>query len=196
MRDRNNILEVLELKPDFMGFIFYRDSPRFVGEDFVIPDRISPQTKRVGVFVNESSTNILRKVKDYQLDFVQLHGDEPVAQCRELRKEGLGIIKVFPVDDNTNFETTNNFKDAVDYFLFDTKGKYYGGNARRFNWQILSRYDQEVPFFLSGGITPDHVEEIRMLRDYNLQAIDVNSGVEIAAAYKDVNKIKAIKAML
>ena len=196
MRDKDNILEVLALKPDFMGFIFYKGTPRFVGEHFALPENIPSTTKRVGVFVNESTVAILKKVQEHRLDLVQLHGNETVNQCRELKELGVSIIKVFPVDDDMDFDLTIPFREAADFFLFDTKGKYFGGNARRFNWEILSRYDQKVPFLLSGGIAPENVDQIRHLADLNLLAIDVNSGVEISPAYKDVNKIKAIKAVL
>ena len=119
-----------------------------------------------------------------------------MAQCRELKAAGVGVIKVFSVDEGMDFTATSNFADTVDYFLFDTKGKLYGGNARRFEWKVLTRYDRKVPFFLSGGIAPEHIDEIQQLNDHNLVAIDVNSGVEISAAFKDIDKIKAIQARL
>ena len=196
MRDRDNILEVLDLKPDFMGFIFYRDTPRFVGDDFILPRKMPSSTKRVGVFVNDSTESIMNKVNRYELDFVQLHGAETPEQCRELREEGVGVIKVFSVDDHTDFDLTAPYRHVVDYFLFDTKGKRYGGNATRFSWDVLSKYDQSVPFFLSGGITPENVSEISMLRNYNLFAIDINSGVEVRPALKDADKIRAIKKVI
>lgn len=196
MRERANITEVLEMKPDFMGFIFYPLSPRYVGDDFIIPEDMPLSTKKVGVFVNERNDIILKKVGKHRLDFVQLHGDETPAQCKELRDKGVGVIKFFPVDDETDFGITTPYKDAVDYFLFDTRGRFYGGNARRFNWNVLSRYDQKIPFFLSGGITPENAGEVSTLENYNLFAIDVNSGVETRPGHKDRNKINAIKALL
>ena len=195
MKDPDNIKAVLGLKPELMGFIFYQGSPRFVGSAFAIRDS-DESTKRVGVFVNEGTQEIMKEVRNHKLDFVQLHGAEAVVQCGELKEQGVGVIKAFSVDDYMNFGVTSDFHSVVDYFLFDTKGKYHGGNARRFNWQVLSRYDQKTPFFLSGGITPDHIDEIRLLQNYNLYAIDVNSGVESAAGYKDVEKIRSIQAKL
>lgn len=196
MKDPNNIREVAGLAPDFMGFIFYERSPRFVGEDFTMPRDIQSATRRVGVFVNESTDVILKKAKQHDLHFVQLHGGETTGQCRELKAAGIGVIKVFSVDGEIDFAPTSEFASAVDYFLFDTKGKLYGGNATRFDWKVLSRYDQKVPFFLSGGITPDHIDEINQLEGCNLVAIDVNSGVEIMPAYKDISRIRAIQAKL
>jgi phosphoribosylanthranilate isomerase len=179
-----------------MGFIFYDKTPRYVGVDFIIPEGFPGTTRRVGVFVNAPTQAIVSKVNEFKLDLVQLHGHETVSQCRELRQHGVGVIKVFSVDENMDFTVTKPYKDAVDYFLFDTKGKFYGGNARTFDWSVLARYDQAVPFFLSGGIGPENVEAIRALKGLNIQAIDVNSGVEIRPAFKDVTKIKAIMAIL
>jgi len=196
MRDPDNILEVSQLKPDYMGFIFYDKTPRYVGNDFSIPDDFPSSTKRVGVFVNEERDVILKKVAKYKLDFVQLHGHESVAQCRELKAAGVGVIKVFSVDDKMDFTVTEPYQLVVDYFLFDTKGKLYGGNAQLFDWNVLLRYDQKIPFFLSGGITPENVEGIKDFPSLNIRAIDVNSGVELRPAYKDVEKIRTIKSIL
>ena len=196
MRDAKNIADVSQLHPDFMGFIFYRPSPRYVGDDFKMPQTLSPATRRIGVFVNEANDVIVQKAKEHRLDYVQLHGNETPEQCLELKKLGMGVIKVFSVDDDMDFSVTREYRHAVDYFLFDTKGKFYGGNATRFNWDVLSRYNEDVPFFLSGGISPDHIREIKDLGHMRLVAIDVNSGVEIRPALKDVKKIEAIKAIL
>ena len=195
MRDPDNIAEVSRLAPDFLGFIFYPPSPRYVGEDFKMP-ALPTGIRRVGVFVNESNVVIQQKVNDHALDYVQLHGSESVEQCRDLKASGMGVIKVFSVDDEMDFVVTQPYRDAVDYFLFDTKGKYYGGNAVRFSWDVLSRYDQEVPFFLSGGIAPEHMAQINQLENMNLIAIDVNSGVEVRPGFKDARKIEAMKTKL
>jgi phosphoribosylanthranilate isomerase len=193
MRDAENIVAVASLRPQYIGFIFYPKSPRFVGENFDIPANLPASIKRVGVFVNESNALITAKSKSLKLDFVQLHGNESAAQCDELKATGLRVIKVFSIDDDFNFDATRPYRE-VDYFLFDTKGKYYGGNARPFNWNILSRYDQEVPFFLSGGLSPDNVNTLGDIQKMNLHALDLNSGVEISPGLKDLRKVETIIA--
>jgi phosphoribosylanthranilate isomerase len=195
MRDAENIAAVASLRPQYLGFIFYPKSPRFVGKNFVIPADLSPSIKRVGVFVNESNAVVIAKSKSLKLDFVQLHGNESSAQCDELKETSLGVIKVFSIDDDFNFESTKPYREVVDYFLFDTKGKYYGGNAKTFNWNILERYNQEVPFFLSGGLSPDNVNTLGDIQKMNLHALDLNSGVEISPGLKDMNKIKTIMTL-
>ena len=148
MRDAENIAAVASLRPQYLGFIFYPKSPRFVGESFDIPANLPASIKRVGVFVNESNAVIIAKSKALKLDLVQLHGNESPAQCGELKATGLGVIKVFSIDDDFDFELTKPYREVVDYFLFDTKGKYYGGNATTFNWKVLDKVRSGNTIFL------------------------------------------------
>jgi phosphoribosylanthranilate isomerase len=195
MKDTDNIREVSALKPDYMGFIFYEPSPRFVGVDFAIPEDFPVSIKRVGVFVDHSEKFVLESVIKHKLDYVQLHGDEPLAYCSRLKAEGIHIIKVFRVDEDFDFTFTKQFIMVADFFLFDTKGKLYGGNSKPFDWGLLSKYNQALPFFLSGGINPDNIESINKL-SFNIFAIDVNSGAESAPGIKDVDKISEITNQL
>jgi len=192
MRDLANNAEVAALQPDYIGFIFYDKSPRYVGIDFKMP-AISTSIKRVGVFVNELTEIILDKVNQHELDFVQLHGDESVEQCQELKSNGIKIIKVFSINNDFDFKAVKSYADYVSYFLFDTKGKYFGGNATTFDWDLLQKYDQHIPFFLSGGISIENVVAIKKIKNLNMYALDVNSGVEISPGVKDVTKIKELK---
>lgn len=192
MRDVSNIKQAADLRPDFMGFIFYPASPRFVGNDFKIPIDFPKELKRVGVFVNESRDKVLEIAKLNDLDFVQLHGDESVEYCKKLKSAGLGVIKVFRVDADFDFSQTINYSDSIDYFLFDTKGKQYGGNAQKFDWGLLKKYDQKIPFFLSGGIGPEDVNAILDMQGMNLFAIDINSGVEQTPGLKNIDKLSKL----
>lgn len=196
MKDAKNIMDVASLSPDYMGFIFYSKSPRFVGEDFLLPNDFPGSIKKVGVFVNETTDQIKSIVSGRKLDFVQLHGDETVRQCDELKAEGIKIIKVFSIHDQFDFSVTKAYKKSSDYFLFDTKGKYYGGNARAFDWRVLHRYDQEIPFFLSGGLSPENIIQVGELRSMNIHALDVNSGAEVSPGLKSIEKIKQVVTIL
>ena len=190
MYEVENIRQVAALLPDYMGFIFYRMSRRFVGDAFRIPEGFPASIKRVGVFVNETTHEIMRLTNKHALSYVQLHGNESVDQCRELRAQGLVVIKVFAVSNDFDFEEVKPYRNNVDYFLFDTKGKDFGGNGVVFDWKILEKYDQGIPFFLSGGISPDNVVGVQSLAGMNLHALDVNSGVESGVGIKDVEKIR------
>jgi len=186
MRDPANIEAVAELRPDYMGFIFYDKSPRFVGDL-----KTETDIERVGVFVNASTEEILSK----NMGIVQLHGNETPAQCEELRKH-LRVIKAFAIDDDFDFAKTKEYNDVADYFLFDTKGKYYGGNAYPFDWNKLEEYDQSKPFFLSGGLNSQNLNNLDLLKGMNLYAIDLNSGVEDSPGIKNIEKIKSVISCL
>ncbi len=195
MRDTANIEALVSLKPDFIGFIFYEKSPRYVGEEldeeFVrgIPSSI----KKVGVFVNSNPDHIINMVKQYDLQYVQLHGNEMPDFCRVLRQKGVNIIKSFAVDNDFNFAMLNNYKPFCDLFLFDTKGELHGGNGVAFDWSILRDYDGEKPFFLSGGISNENISQLLAIAaDVPMYGIDVNSRYETAPGVKDLEKIEML----
>lgn len=196
MRDAVNIMSIAALKPDYMGFIFYEKSKRFAGDDFSIPDDFPPLIKRVGVFVNAKEEMILNNVEKHKLDFVQLHGNEPVAICRNLKANNVRVIKVFLVDHSFDFEGTKPFQEFSDFFLFDTKSENYGGTGKIFDWGLLKKYDQQVPFFLSGGISSDNIHNLNEFNEMNLHAIDVNSGAEAVPGFKDPEKVNSIITIL
>ena len=190
----DNIKDVAKFTPDYMGFIFYQDSKRFVGEEFdpVFLNSLDLKIKKVGVFVNSTKDHILKNVKKYQLDFVQLHGDETSGYCNELCHD-VKIIKAFGVDETFDFSQLQDFKTSASYFLFDTKTSEYGGSGEQFDWNILEKYDNEIPFFLSGGIDLENIEKILHLKNINIHAIDANSKFEIEQGLKDIRKIKLLK---
>jgi phosphoribosylanthranilate isomerase len=191
MRERENILAMLELKPDFLGFIFYPPSSRFVGQelDEALLRLLPAQTKKVGVFVNAEEEQIKAEVEKYELQAVQLHGEESPDMCRKLKDQGLTVFKAFAIDDDFDFDVLKPFEGSCDYFLFDTKGPQYGGNGRAFNWEVLQRYSGTTPFFLSGGIGPEHAEQIGQLDLPALRGLDLNSRFETAPALKDVTQV-------
>ena len=187
MKYPDNILEVGALLPDYMGFIFWEQSARyFDGELPNLPKSI----KKTGVFVNASREEIAAKATKYDLQAVQLHGQESVAFCQEL-KEQLGnsieIIKVFSVADDFDFDQLKPFETVCDYFLFDTKGKLPGGNGTTFDWKVLKSYPSQKPFFLSGGIGLEEIELVNEIlqTDLPIYAIDVNSKFEIEPGLKN-----------
>lgn len=196
MREPENIQEVAALLPDYLGFIFYENSPRYVGDDFKIPTHIPDSIKRVGVFVNESLSIVLEKCKEHNIEFIQLHGNESVDECAFLKSQGLKVIKAFSVHDDFDFGCVKPFESIVDYVLFDTKGKYAGGNNQTFNWKLLGKYNQLVPFFLSGGLSLETIQDLHSLSGMNIHALDFNSGVELSPGLKSAPKIKDVQSFL
>lgn len=203
MKYQENMIEVAKLQPDYLGFIFYEKSARFFKG--TIPN-LPKYIKKVGVFVNASIEEICEKVKKYNLDAVQLHGDESPEFCIACHAELVSaslpveIIKVFSIKDNFDFETIKPFEPFCDFFLFDTKGKLPGGNGYTFNWNVLKQYPSTKPYFLSGGIGLDETESVlsflKMEASKYCYAIDVNSKFEIEPGLKHIEKLKTFKTQL
>ncbi len=188
MREKENIKDLLSLEPDYIGFIFYPPSKRFMQTDIKGIDFGS--TKKTGVFVDESFENILSVAKKYQLDVIQLHGHESPVLVEKLKNKGYEVFKAFSVDNHFDFNETIAFIKFVDFFIFDAKGKLPGGNGYRFDWKKLDEYQGEKAFLLSGGISPEHLDEIEDFSHPQFAGVDVNSGFEIEPAYKNINELR------
>jgi phosphoribosylanthranilate isomerase len=187
-----NLEEVAKLQPDYLGFIFYDKSPRnFDGEITNIGKDIS----RVGVFVNSEIEKILKNIKIFKLNVIQLHGEESPSYCEELSEvlsTNIEIWKVFSIKDSFDFTRLKSYEHIVDKFLFDTKGKAKGGNGYTFDWKLLTEYNSEKPFILSGGIGPEELHEVKKILKTKLpiHAIDVNSKFEISPGLKNTTDLK------
>ena len=189
MKFSENIAEIESLKPDFMGFIFYKKSKRFFNESKLI---LNDKINRVGVFVNQEINEVIYNIKKYKLDYVQLHGEEDVRYCLSI-KSICKVIKVFKIDDTFNFDKVKKFENVSDYYLFDTKTNLHGGSGKKFNWEILKNYNSKKYFFLSGGISENDIEEIKKIRKiYPIIGIDINSKFELPNLKKDRDKIKSL----
>ena len=198
MKYHDNILNISSLNPDYMGFIFWKKSKRNIELDS-IPE-IPKTIKKVGVFVDASINEINSKIKQYELQIIQLHGNESVNYCKNVKKLGVDVIKAFSVNSEFNFNTIKEYVPFVDYFLFDTKGKLPGGNGITFDWKILEKYPYQKPFFLSGGIGKTELDAIKIFLKTdtakNCFAIDINSRFETKPGLKSEIKLKKFKKLL
>ncbi len=204
MRDADNIRDISALGVDMIGLIFYPPSPRYVQQFSsgagIIPDYAPDMGKtplRVGVFVDDMPQNIVTRVYNYKLDYIQLHGNEPRETLENLRatidpdiKPKIKIIKAISVSSAEDIKKYKEYVGAADLFLFDTKCKTVGGSGEQFDWQVLQAYDGDVPFILSGGIGPDDAERVKNFHHPKCIGIDLNSKFEIEPALKDVEKLK------
>lgn len=218
MRDRENIRAVSGLDIDMIGFVFWPGSPRFVkmvsSEAGIIPDysmerlragqgkseptaHASRHIKRVGVFVDDMPQNIVTRTYNYDLDFIQLHGDEPRETCENLRSTldpdihpDIKIIKAISVSCPQDIQRYREYVGVVDFFLFDTKCKSVGGSGEAFDWDMLEAYDGDVPFLLSGGIGPESAARVKAFRHPRFAGVDLNSRFEDAPGLKNVDLIK------
>lgn len=198
MKNLENIQEISTLESDFLGFIFWEPSKRYCDLESlpVLPKSI----KKVGVFVNAYFYDIMEKVKQHNLDIVQLHGNESPTLCRDLKNENITVIKAFALNDGFNFNILKYFETTCDYYLFDTKGKFPGGNGITFDWKILENYHLDTPFFLSGGIGLNQTNQLKEF--FNLEvskkcyAIDVNSQFETEPGIKNKSELKQFQQQL
>ena len=194
-----NIAAVAGLQPDYLGFIFYDKSPRYISDvSAELIKYIPSEIKTVGVFVNEDLEIVKKKINLYQLKAVQLHGSEAPEYCAELKTNfnNLEVIKAFGLDQEFDFSILDPYENEVDFFLFDTKTKAHGGSGKTFDWEILNNYTLDEPYFLSGGIDLEHVDAVLGINDERLYALDINSRFEIEPGVKDVEKIKELVANL
>ncbi|MBI2722829.1 MAG: phosphoribosylanthranilate isomerase [Bacteroidetes bacterium] len=185
----NNLQSIISLGADYVGLIFHESSPRYVGDNLFPEIKNINTAKKVGVFVDASLDDILNKIKMYQLNLVQLHGNESPEFCNTLKKQ-IQVIKAFPVLNTLDLSLLQKYSDSVDYFLFDTKTATHGGSGKKFDWRILNTYNLKKPFFLSGGISLEDANEIKNLNIPSLFGIDINSRFESEPGLKNTELVK------
>jgi phosphoribosylanthranilate isomerase len=178
---------------DFAGLIFYKESPRYIGDKISKKELKSADfdLKKVGVFVNPEMIDVLDAIDDYGLDAVQLHGDESPEMCEDLSSE-VEVIKVFRITGDEDIDKLVAPYDAVcDYYLFDTGGlkESFGGTGKQFDWSILTKAKIEKPFFLSGGIGPDDAPKVKAFKHPDFFGVDINSLFEKEPGVKDMSKV-------
>lgn len=192
-----------------IGFICVKKSPRYVTPEqikaiaLVLPESVD----RVGVFMNASVSDIVEIVKESGLTSIQLHGDESVEFCRELRSvlhehirdSSIELIKAFRIESAAELVKTHSYSAVVDWLLLDayhpTMG---GGTGLTLDWSTLGDFKPTVPWLLAGGLNPDNVREalqtIRQTigRTIGPQGIDLSSGVERSPGDKDLGKVASL----
>ncbi|MBI5914746.1 MAG: phosphoribosylanthranilate isomerase, partial [Bacteroidetes bacterium] len=182
-----NVRQLLTLEPGYLGFIFYKKSPRYVGEvaDLDWVKNLPGPARKVGVFVNEAVEVMKNIAEALGLHIVQLHGEESPTVCKLLKMSDLEVWKAFGVDEDFDFEKTVAYSGVCDKFLFDTKGKNRGGNGVAFDWEQLEKYDGETPFVLSGGVGPEFtISDFRFRISVKPEIIDINSRFETEPGLK------------
>lgn len=193
LNNRDNIFAISKMDVNLMGFIFYKESPRYFNNALSFDEvrQIPKQIKKVGVFVNESIYNVLNTIAHFDLDFVQLHGEESFNYCRELMPY-VKVIKTISVKDKNSILEIHNYSSICNYLLFDTTSPNHGGTGQSFNWRLLEDNEINIPFFISGGVSLENFSEIKKLNLKHLIGIDVNSKFEITPGLKDLNKIQQL----
>lgn len=197
MKFPENIKKVAEIGIDYMGFIFYPKSPRYMGDSNLDLIQLLPPTiKKMGVFVNDDLEGVLKNVYKYTLDGVQLHGAELETMCAELKESGLIVFKAFSIDSEFNFSVTKKYEGTCDFFLFDTKTEGFGGSGKKFDWSKLDEYQGGTPFLLSGGITENDVPDLLTIKHPQFAGVDLNSKFELSPGLKNTYSIKSFIGQL
>lgn len=217
MREPENVRDVENLGVDMIGFIFCADSERYVSmvssNAGIIPDYAygrqngdeatacgavqKSKPHRVGVFVDDMPQNIVTRIYNYNLDYVQLHGSETAVMIDNLRRTvdpdirpELKIIKALSIRSEQDVKRWREYEGHADMLLFDTKGSKAGGNGEHFDWTLLDAYHGNIPFLLSGGISVDDADSINAIRHPMFAGVDLNSRFEVRPGLKDVALLK------
>ncbi|KIC64206.1 phosphoribosylanthranilate isomerase [Chryseobacterium taiwanense] len=200
----DQIQELISLNTDFLGFIYYEKSPRYVLNHLSLEEisKINHQGK-VGVFVNETLEKIVEITERANLNIVQLHGDENeifISTVRKRLNDKVKIIKAVRIDPesiisvdeyskNRFFTSLRSIQNDIAYLLFDTDSKAFGGTGKQFDWCILNEIEIPLPYFLSGGISEQNIDNLKILNQQPF-SIDINSKFELEPGVKDLNKIR------
>lgn len=196
LKHPDNIRAVTDLVPDYVGFIYYSKSPRFVADH--VGDSLASlpsSINKTAVFVNETADEINRLIDQYGFDAIQLHGSESPEFAAQF-KGRVEVLKAFGVNEDFDFEQLKAYTNKVDYFLFDTKTDAHGGSGQTFNWSVLDKYQLAVPFFLSGGLSLDNLNQIAHITHQQFYGVDLNSKFETAPGLKDIDKLRQAFALL
>jgi phosphoribosylanthranilate isomerase len=190
LKDPENIKAISALAPDYMGFICYGLSPRFIA---ALPpdvlDALPTAIYKTAVFVDESKETIENLIEQFDFNAVQLHGSESPKFCQALRSK-VKVFKAFGIDDSFDFDLLDAYRNNVDHFMFDTKTENHGGSGKTFDWNLLSNYKLDIPFFLCGGISLDNLDQIKQIKHPAFYGVDLNSKFEVEPGLKDVQKLE------
>lgn len=198
----DQITELINIQVDYLGFIFYEKSPRYVLNSLSLK-QISQinHPGKVGVFVNKTIDEIIEITAKAQLNIIQLHGDEDQFFILELKKkldEAIKIIKVVRIANQSKEQLqdiVNEQATFLHYLLFDTDSKAFGGTGTTFDWSLLNDIKIPIPYFLSGGISTENLQHLSSIQQQPF-ALDINSRFEIAPGNKDLEKIKTFKNII
>ncbi len=192
MTDPENVGDVVAAGPDFLGFIFFPGSKRYIGNYRLrdLFESVPASIVKTGVFVDDDRRNVIEKAKAFKLGMIQLHGSESPGYCSAIMEKGYKVVKSFGIAGKADFESLDKYTESCDYFLFDSKTDIYGGSGVSFRWDILSDYWHSKPFFLSGGIGPGDIDSIRALEYKSLFAVDINSRFEVSPGFKDAALVR------
>lgn len=191
LREADNIGQVTAIEDvGLIGLIFYAQSPRYVdSKEIASMFSTKKNVGVVGVFVDETLDEVVRKCAQYQLDYIQLHGNETpdyLISLQQIVPSNVKLIKAFSIRSEEDLQTTSGYEGLCAYYLFDTPTSGYGGSGRTFDWKVLQHYTGSTPFLLSGGIGPNSMDSLSNFHHKLWAGIDLNSRFETTPGLKNV----------
>ena len=184
MTDAETIQTAIQHKVDYLGFVFYKKSPRnlTIEKAKQLTNNIPSNVKRVAVLVNEGD-EFIEQIKN-SFDYLQLHGDEDLKRIKEIKEKfNKKIIKAIKITDEKSAKTFSTFEEQVDMLLLDSPAME---KTAKFDWQILTKLKITKPYLVAGSININNVDEILK---YNPSGIDISAGVESSPGIKSNEKI-------
>jgi len=204
LKTEESIETAIAAGADLIGLVFHPKSPRYV-----MPERAAMlallargRAQITALVVDADNATLAELLSTVSPDLWQFHGQEPYERIRDVRAVyGLPVMKAVGVAEAADLPSVPAYARVSDRILLDAKppkdAAYPGGHGKVFDWSILADLPPDLPFMLSGGLTPENVgAAIRIIRGMglNLTGIDVSSGVESAPGVKDLDKIRAFIA--
>ena len=189
LTNAEDALKAHELGADYLGFVFFDNSPRKItlSEARLIMRELPKEAVKVGLFLDQEPDAVKRAADECGLNIIQLHGSEDPGYCIRIKKY-LSVLKAFRVKDGNSLNNIDSYK-SVDFYLFDAYVKGLpGGTGKSFDWEILAKRDFNKPIFLAGGLTPKNVK--KAIEKVSPYAVDVASGVEKEPGKKDHKLLK------
>ena len=200
LRDAATLAAALAAGADYVGFVVFPPSPRHI-EPAAARELVAASRGRamaVALVVDADDARLDQIMREMAPDMLQLHGSEPPARVAEIRaRYGRPVMKAIKVETADDAARALDYRLAADLILFDAKAPagatLPGGNGIAFDWRALLAVRSQVPFMLSGGLTPQNVAAAIQLT--GATRVDVSSGVESRPGEKDPARIAAfIKA--
>ncbi len=181
----------------YVGFNFYRSSPRYVFPDQAaqLAKLVPGKVKIVAVMVDPEDQLLDDIFERFTPDLIQLHGKETPQRVAEIKSRyRVEVIKALPISEAKDFDRVKDYEAVADRLLFDgkppTNSALPGGNALTFDWKLMQGQKIAKPWFLAGGLTPKNVKEAVELS--GASAVDMASGVETAPGEKSPALIKEV----
>lgn len=197
--EKETISSAIKAECDFLGFVFYKKSPRYISPKnaALISKDIPAKISKVAVVANSTFDELQKILEEFPVDFVQFHGDETPNFLKDFHKKfpKIKIIKAFRIAKSEDLRQIKDFENSADLFLFDTKVEgEIGGSGKKFDWKILKNFQSKKDWFLSGGLNISNLDEALKITDAKM--VDVSSGIEEVRGKKSTKLIKEFMTLV